>query len=142
LAYDDAKAKARRDGELAGIGSQWERMAAQKEKMLGQYFDLLEKAYEKATEIFAQELTRDNYSMAHAIQIVKLMGESIKLATELEKVYKEAAGNAWTEEDARNLADAMEELRADEAAEFFEEETRRKKEEEEKGSEGAGDAST
>ena len=131
-------------------------MAAQKEEMLGQLFDLMHLTYEKAKEIFAQELPKNNYSMAHAVQMTKLMMEGLKLVTELEKVHKEAAENAWTEEDDRAILEAMEELdaqQAEEAAEFFEEETRRKmeeeferqwwrkKEEEERGSEGAGEAS-
>ncbi len=142
LAYDDAKAKARFEGELAGIEDQWKSLGAQKEKMHAQLMDLAEAAYEKALAIYEQELTRDNYSMAHAVQMSKFTLEVYKLLIELEKVHKEVAENTWTEEDEQAIADLVERLDAEQAAEFFEEEARKKREEEEKGSEEPGKGST
>ncbi len=152
LAYDDAKAKARFEGELAGIEEQWKSLGAQKEKMHAQLMDLAEAAYNDAMRIYEQELTRDNYSKAHAVQMSKFTLEVYKLLIELERVHKGHEQDRWTEEDERAIAKAMEEAVAmeevyredlDPATEFFEEQRRRElEEEEEKGSDEPGNGST
>ncbi len=134
LAYDGAKASARFEGELAGIRDHWAEIAAQRERAHTQLLDLTDLACEKAKEIYAKELTKDNYSMAHAVQMSKFTLEVYKMLTELEKVYRGAEQDRWTEEDERAVADALEELEPDDATKFFEEQARKKREEEEKGS--------
>ncbi len=133
-ALDGAKASARFEGELAGIRDHWAEIAAQRERAHTQLLDLTDLAYEKAKEIYAKELTKDNYSMAHAVQMSKFTLEVYKMLTELEKVYRGAEQDRWTEEDERAVADALEELEPDDATKFFEEQARKKREEEEKGS--------
>ncbi len=141
-ALDGAKASARFEGELAGIRDHWAEIAAQRERAHTQLLDLTDLAYEKAKEIYAEKLTKDNYSMAHAVQMSKFYLECYKLLIELEKVHKEVAENTWTEEDEQAIADLVERLDAEQAAEFFEEQARKKREEEEKGSEEPGNGST
>ena len=71
------------------------------EEVAEQILDLLTLTYEDAKRIFEADLTKDNHSKAHAVQMGKFMLEGFKLIVELEKVHKEAAENVWTEEDER-----------------------------------------
>lgn len=119
-AWDDAKAKARRDGELAGIEKQWERMAAKVEREMLQTFELSERLYEKAQAILEQELTKENYSMAHAVQMAKFELEFIKVIYEKMESEK-SEESVWGEVDDERVAQIVEDLRADEAASVFEE---------------------
>jgi hypothetical protein len=140
LACDDAKAKARFEGELRGIHDHWAEIAAQKERAHTQVIELTDLAYEKAKEIYERELTRENYSMAHAVQMSKFVLEIYKMLVDLEKLHAHRAENEWTEEDDREIARIIEEMDAQDAAEFFEEQRRKQEEnEEDEGPEGTED---
>jgi hypothetical protein len=136
LACDDARARARFEGELRGIHDHWAEIAAQKERAHTQVIELTDLAYEKAKEIYAKELTKDNYSMGHAVQMSKFVLEIYKMLVDLEKLHAQRAENEWTEEDDRAIAEAIEALEAEEAldagdaaARFFEEDLRSQEEE-------------
>lgn len=129
LAYDDAKAKARRDGELSGISSHWALIAEQKERVHTDLIGLATLAERKAREIYERELTKDNYSMAHAVQMSKFVLEIYKQLIELEKMHEGDEEGRWTDEDERAVAGLVEEVDAESANNFFEEALRRTQEE-------------
>jgi hypothetical protein len=127
-AWDDAKAKARSDGILKGIEKQWEKMATKVEREMLQTFELSEKLYEKAQAILDQELTKDNYSMTHAVQMAKFKLEFIKVIWERME-HEKPEESVWGEVDDERVAQIVEDLRADEAASVFEEAYRRAEDE-------------
>jgi len=124
-AWDDAKAHARYEGQIRGVEDQWEKIAAARERANDKVIDLVERAYDKACEIYEQELTKDNYSMAHAVQMTKVVFEGFKILQEQEKIYKEAGEGRWTEEDEREMARILDEIDSEQTQELFEERKRR-----------------
>jgi hypothetical protein len=150
-AHDDAKARARTEAELKSIKEHAAEVAYQKERAHTQVTDLTNSAYEKAKAIYERELTRENYSMGHAVQMTKIVLECYRMLVELEKVTAHRAEHEWTEEDDLAILKVMEEVEAmeepdleelDPTTRFFEEQRRRELEEKDAGSEEPGDAST
>jgi hypothetical protein len=129
LAKDDAKARARVEGELRGITSRWTTIAAEKEKQFKRILDLGEAAYQKAQDIFNRELSAENYSMAHAVQMSKFSLEVYKMLLEQERLSQAHNEGRWTDADEDAVADALEELSPEGAIEFFEEAQRRTEDE-------------
>jgi hypothetical protein len=139
-AWDDAKAKARFEGELKGTEKQWERLGAQRERMHIYVMELAEEAFHRAHEIYQQQLNKNNYSMAHAVQMSKFVLECYRMLIELEKVHKAHEEGRWTEEDDRALLEVLEKMEAREEAQFFEDAWHREQQEGSKNpGEDAGD---
>jgi hypothetical protein len=107
-AWDDAVRRARRDGVLAGTKDQWADMSAELEKMQADLMHLAERAYLKAVEIFEQRLTPENHTLAHAVQMSKVVLEIYKHSSELHKTH--GPQDPWPEISDEELDQALESI--------------------------------
>lgn len=120
VAWDAAKAKARAEGELTGITYHWATIASEKEKLYTYTLELAKIAHEKAKEIYEKELNKDNYSMAHAVQMSKFVLATYRELMEMEKALKPGEEGRWTNNDEEELSRLVARMDSEQAHEFFE----------------------
>lgn len=120
VAWDAAKAKARAEGELTGITYHWATIASEKEKLQTYTLELAQIAHKKAKEIYEKELNKDNYSMAHAVQMSKFVLATYRELIEMEKALKPGEEGRWTNDDEEELSRLVARMDSEQAHEFFE----------------------